>query len=65
MLFIAHNFYRLRSDAMRLVNLLLWPGTVVCGWIGVDPEADMGLIRSMFNMIIYLVVILGALWIIL
>ncbi len=50
---------------MRLVNMLLWPGTVVCRWIGVDPEADMGLIRSMFNMLIYVVVMLGALWIIL
>ena len=50
---------------MALVNLLLWPGTVVCRWIGVDPEADMGLVRSMFNMLIYLVVILGGLCIIL
>ena len=45
--------------------MMLWPGTVVCRWIGVDPESDMGLVRSMFNMIFYLVVLLGALWIIL
>ena len=48
---------------MRFVNAMLWPGTMVCRRLGLDPDADMGLIRSMFNMIIYLVIILGALWI--
>ena len=50
---------------MWFVNAMLWPGTVICRKIGVDPESDMGLVRSMFNMIIYLVVLLGALWAIL
>lgn len=50
---------------MSIVDLLLWPGTKICQWFGVDPEADMGLIRSMFNMLVYLTVILTALWIIL
>ena len=48
---------------MWFVNLLLWPGTQVCLRLGIEPESDMGLVRSMFNMIFYLVVILGAMWI--
>jgi hypothetical protein len=47
---------------MAFFNLLLWPGTKVCQRLGLDPEADSGLIRSMFNMVIYLTVILGAMW---
>ena len=54
-----------RKPDMWFVNAMLWPGTVICRKIGVDPESDMGLVRSMFNMIIYLVVLLGALWAIL
>ena len=41
-----------------MVDLLLWPGTKICERIGVDPESDAGLIRSMFNMIVYLAVFL-------
>ena len=48
---------------MTLTDLLLAPGTWVCHRIGVEPESDMGLVRSMFNMIFYLIVLLGALWI--
>ncbi len=48
---------------MKIVDALLWPGTKICIWFGVDPTADAGLIRSMFNMIVYLVVILGGLWV--
>jgi hypothetical protein len=47
---------------MTISDAILWPGTKVCERMGVDPEADAGLIRSMFNMIIYLVVCLGVLW---
>ena len=47
---------------MSIVNLLLWPGTVVCRRMGIDPEQYQGLVRSMFNMIIYLTVTLGLLW---
>ena len=50
---------------MSLTDFILWPGTKICEWMGVDPEADAGLIRSMFNMLVYLVVILAALWFIL
>ena len=53
---------KLRMLQMWFVNAMLWPGTVICRKIGVDPESDMGLVRSMFNMIIYLVVLLGLLW---
>ncbi len=49
---------------MSLADVLLWPGTKICERLGVDPESDAGLIRSMFNMIIYLSVILPVIWII-
>ena len=48
---------------MLFVDILLWPGTVVCRQLDIDPEKDQGLVRSMFNMIIYLTVILTILWI--
>ena len=48
---------------MKFADALLWPGTKACEWFGVNPTGDAGLIRSMFNMIFYLVVILGGLWI--
>jgi hypothetical protein len=47
---------------MTLTDLLLWPGTKVCERLGVNPTDDAGLIRSMFNMIVYLVVILSVMW---
>lgn len=49
---------------MTLTQALLWPGTKICERMGVDPEADAGLIRSMFNMIVYLAVCLTIVWII-
>lgn len=48
---------------MTLADILLWPGTMICRQFGVDPEGDMGLIRSMFNMLVYLTVMLVVLWI--
>lgn len=47
---------------MSIAEIVLWPGTKICQFLGVDPEGDAGLIRSMFNMIVYLVVILGFMW---
>jgi hypothetical protein len=49
---------------MSITELLLWPGTKICERMGVDPEADAGLIRSMFNMIVYLTLSLAVMWII-
>jgi len=49
---------------MTLTQALLWPGTKICERMGLDPEADAGLIRSMFNMIVYLAVCLTIVWII-
>ncbi|KMW59511.1 hypothetical protein AIOL_004493 [Candidatus Rhodobacter oscarellae] len=43
--------------------MLLWPGTAICRRIGVDPESDMGLVRSMFNMLVYLSVALAFVWV--
>lgn len=50
---------------MTLTDYILWPGTKLCEWMGVDPEKDQGLIRSMFNMLVYLVVLLGVMWLVL
>lgn len=47
---------------MKLADLLLWPGTLICRRMGLDPQADAGLIRSMVNMIVYLIVFLGITW---
>ncbi|WP_341863048.1 hypothetical protein [Gymnodinialimonas sp. 57CJ19] len=47
---------------MAMVDLILWPGTKICQMLGIDPEKDMGLIRSMFNMLVYATVILFAMW---
>lgn len=47
---------------MSVSQIILWPGTKICEFLGVDPEEDAGLIRSMFNMIVYLVVILSFMW---
>ena len=48
---------------MTFVDLILLPSTLVCRRMGIESESDQGLIRSMFNMLIYLVFILSALWI--
>jgi hypothetical protein len=46
---------------MPFCEALLWPGTKICEYPAVDPEGDAGLIRSMFNIIAYLYVILTVL----
>lgn len=48
----------------RIADAFLWPGTKVCQYLGVNPEDDMGLIRSMFNMLFYLTVSLIIVWIV-
>ena len=47
---------------MSIFDVLLYQGTLVCRRMGIDPESDHGLLRSMFYMLIYLVVILRGLW---
>lgn len=47
---------------MSVTDIILWPGTKICELLGVDPEGDAGLIRWMFNTIIYLIVGLGIMW---
>lgn len=42
----------------------LLPGTKACEWLGVDPEADAGLIRWMINTLVYLVLGLIVVWIV-
>lgn len=48
---------------MSIADLILWPGTKVCERFEIDPTADAGLIRSMFNMIIYLSLFLALIWV--
>lgn len=47
---------------MRIADMILWPGTKICERLDIDPTADAGLIRSMFNMVVYLTVFLGLIW---
>ncbi|SDW09874.1 hypothetical protein [Litoreibacter albidus] len=53
------------TTAEKVTEFLLWPGTKICNLLGIPPADDMGLIRSMFNMLVYLCVLLPVLWIIL
>ena len=48
---------------MKLSDAFLLPGTKACQRLGVDPEADAGLIRWMINTLVYLVVGLIVVWI--
>ena len=47
---------------MTLTDIILWPGTKICEAMGIEPTSDQGLIRSMFNMLVYLIVILFFMW---
>ena len=42
---------------MKLWNLfvaiLIWPGTKITEKLGIDPESEVGLLRSMFNTLIW------------
>ncbi|MFT5797384.1 MAG: hypothetical protein ACI84R_001444 [Candidatus Azotimanducaceae bacterium] len=49
---------------MSIVDIILWPGTKICEAMGIEPESDQGLIRSMLNMLVYLIVILFGMWIV-
>ena len=49
---------------MTLADLILWPGTQFCKWIGVEPTSDAGLIRWMINTLVYLFIGLIVVWII-
>ena len=48
---------------MTLADIILWPGTKICEWLGVEPTSDSGLIRSMFNTFVYLIIFLIIAWI--
>lgn len=53
------------TTSEKIAEILLWPGTKICEFLGVPPADDAGLIRSMFNMLVYLCILLPILWIIL
>ncbi|UWR24592.1 hypothetical protein [Sulfitobacter sp. S190] len=53
-----------KNTRFSVANLVLWPGTKFCERLGIDPEADAGLIRWMINTLVYLIVALVIAWII-
>ena len=53
------------NTAEKIAEILLWPGTKICQFFGIQPTDDAGLIRSMFNMLVYLCILLPIVWIIL
>ena len=38
----------------KIARVILWPGTKMCHKLGIDPESDMGLMRSFFNFMFWL-----------
>lgn len=36
-----------------LKKIFLWPGTEITKRLGIDPESEMGLLRSMFNTLVW------------
>lgn len=39
---------------VKIADMILWPGTILCRYFGIDPKSDMGLMRSLFNFLIWL-----------
>lgn len=37
-----------------IADLILWPGTQLCKIFGINPTDEMGLLRSFFNMLVWL-----------
>jgi hypothetical protein len=46
----------------KIADAILWPGTKVCEYLEIDPKGDMGLLRSSFNMLIWLPLGLIVVW---
>ncbi len=49
---------------MSISEIILYPGTKVCAYYGVNPEGEGALIRWMINTLIYLVISLTVVWMI-
>lgn len=47
---------------MRFAELVLWPGTKFCEYVGIDPTSDAGLIRWMVNTLVYAIAMLLVAW---
>lgn len=43
----------LTNALTKLVDFILWPGTKIVERMGIDPTSDYGLLRSMFNTLIW------------
>lgn len=37
----------------KLLNAFLWPGTYLTAKLGINPDSEFGLLRSMFNTLIW------------
>jgi hypothetical protein len=48
---------------MKFADAVLWPGTKACERMGVDPEADGGLLRWLVNTLVYLIISFIIVWI--
>lgn len=48
----------------KLRRAFFWPGTVLTAKLGIDPDSEFGLLRSMFNTLIWTAVGLGILFIV-
>lgn len=50
----AEGFTMKFLDMLR--RFLLWPGTFLTNKLGIDPDSEFGLLRSMFNTLFWTVV---------
>ncbi len=48
----------------KIRRAFLWPGTVLTTKLGIDPDSEFGLLRSMFNTLIWTVVGLAVVFIV-
>jgi hypothetical protein len=47
----------------KIADAILWPGTKMCEHFDVDPKGELGLLRSLFNMLFWLPLDLLIVWI--
>lgn len=45
---------RMENVMTAIADLILWPGTQLCKIFGINPTDEMGLLRSFFNMLVWL-----------
>ena len=62
----ASNIKMKKGNLMKLLDILrdtfFWPGTVVTKKLNIDPESEFGLLRSLFNSLVWTTIGLGVLF---